>query len=48
MIDKFNPEIRVDPQNRCAAMQFYNDRLAILPLKQDSGVQVADADDTTR
>ncbi|KAJ3160953.1 Cleavage and polyadenylation specificity factor subunit 1 [Geranomyces michiganensis] len=41
----FAPEIRVDPQNRCAIMQFYNDRLAILPSKQDTGVQIMDSDD---
>ncbi|KAI9088335.1 CPSF A subunit region-domain-containing protein [Phlyctochytrium arcticum] len=32
---KFRPDIRVDPQNRCAVMQFYNDRLAILPFKME-------------
>ncbi|KAJ1548749.1 Cleavage and polyadenylation specificity factor subunit 1 [Nowakowskiella sp. JEL0078] len=30
------PEIRMDPQNRCAALQFYQDKLAILPFKQES------------
>ncbi|TPX54847.1 hypothetical protein PhCBS80983_g05700 [Powellomyces hirtus] len=45
--DKFIPEIRVDPQNRCAIMQFYSDRLAVLPLKQDTTVQVTEADDAT-
>ncbi|KAJ3013404.1 Cleavage and polyadenylation specificity factor subunit 1 [Thoreauomyces humboldtii] len=45
--DKFIPEIRVDPQNRCAIMQFYSDRLAILPLKQDGAVQVTELDDAT-
>ncbi|KNC97783.1 cleavage/polyadenylation factor CFT1 [Spizellomyces punctatus DAOM BR117] len=45
--NKFKPEIRIDPENRCAVLRFYNDRLAILPFKQDTGVQVNDADDTS-
>ncbi|KAI8825062.1 CPSF A subunit region-domain-containing protein [Fimicolochytrium jonesii] len=44
-VEKFCPEIRVDPQNRCAILQFYSDRLAILPLKQDTTVQVMETDD---
>ncbi|KAJ3154030.1 Cleavage and polyadenylation specificity factor subunit 1 [Geranomyces variabilis] len=43
----FTPVIRTDPQNRCAIMQFYSDRLAVLPLKQDTGVQITDLDDVT-
>ncbi|KAJ3100898.1 Cleavage and polyadenylation specificity factor subunit 1 [Phlyctochytrium planicorne] len=40
------PEVRVDPQFRCAAMTFYGDKVAILPFKQDGGVQ-AEGDDAT-
>ncbi|RKO91040.1 hypothetical protein BDK51DRAFT_51243 [Blyttiomyces helicus] len=46
LTDKWIPEIRVDPQNRCAVLNFYNDRLAILPFKQDGGV--VDVDEATR
>ncbi|KAI8813010.1 CPSF A subunit region-domain-containing protein, partial [Cladochytrium replicatum] len=35
--DRWIPEIRVDPQSRCAIMNFYNDRFAIIPMKQDLG-----------
>ena len=37
-VDKLPPKVYVDPQNRCATLWFYNDRLAILPFKQDSGM----------
>lgn len=30
------PEIQVDSQHQCVLMNFYNDRFAILPLRQDS------------
>ncbi|KAJ3119852.1 Cleavage and polyadenylation specificity factor subunit 1 [Nowakowskiella sp. JEL0407] len=36
-ISEFSPpEIRLDPQQRCAALHFYHDKLAILPFKQDT------------
>ncbi|KAJ3087269.1 Cleavage and polyadenylation specificity factor subunit 1 [Quaeritorhiza haematococci] len=38
LTDKWIPTIRVDPQFRCATLSFYNDRLAVLPFKQDAGV----------
>jgi len=36
-----NPEIRVDPLNRCAALKFYFDQIAILPFKQEVAGGVA-------
>ncbi|OUM57544.1 hypothetical protein PIROE2DRAFT_17448 [Piromyces sp. E2] len=35
------PEIRVDPLNRCAALKFYYDQIAILPFKQEVAGGVA-------
>ncbi|KAJ3417096.1 Cleavage and polyadenylation specificity factor subunit 1 [Chytridiales sp. JEL 0842] len=35
LTDKGVPQVRVDPQYRCASLNFFNDRLAILPFKQD-------------
>ncbi|KAJ3215584.1 Cleavage and polyadenylation specificity factor subunit 1 [Dinochytrium kinnereticum] len=46
MTDKSIPEVRMDPQFRCGALSFYGDRLAILPFKQDAGMQ-AEVDDAT-
>ncbi|KAI8851683.1 CPSF A subunit region-domain-containing protein [Chytridium lagenaria] len=46
MTDKSIPEVRMDPQFRCSALCFYGERLAILPFKQDGGMQ-AEADDAT-
>ncbi|KAJ3141416.1 Cleavage and polyadenylation specificity factor subunit 1 [Physocladia obscura] len=40
--EKSPPELRVDPQSRCAALSFYGDRMAILPFRQDVS---ADPDD---
>lgn len=28
------PKIRADPSNRCAVMQIYGDKLAVIPFKQ--------------
>ncbi|KAJ3040299.1 Cleavage and polyadenylation specificity factor subunit 1 [Rhizophlyctis rosea] len=47
LTDKWIPVIHTDPQNRCAALNFYNDRLAILPFKQEGDFANVDADDTT-
>ncbi|KAJ3275698.1 Cleavage and polyadenylation specificity factor subunit 1 [Borealophlyctis nickersoniae] len=47
MTDKWMPEIRVDPQFRCAVLNFYGDRLALLPFKQEGGLVNTDVDETT-
>ncbi|KAJ3403781.1 Cleavage and polyadenylation specificity factor subunit 1 [Chytriomyces hyalinus] len=41
-VEKAPPELRVDPQSRCAALSFYGDRMAILPFRHDVA---HDADD---
>eukprot|EP00842_Homolaphlyctis_polyrhiza_P002399 jgi/Hompol1/315/HPOL_002464-RA len=45
--DRGPPEIRVDPLGRCAAMRFYDDRLAILPFKQEDPTANPDPSDPT-
>ncbi|KAJ3329950.1 Cleavage and polyadenylation specificity factor subunit 1 [Blyttiomyces sp. JEL0837] len=35
MVERRSPEIRSDPDSRCVALNFYGDRMAILPFKQD-------------
>ncbi|KAI9205850.1 CPSF A subunit region-domain-containing protein [Polychytrium aggregatum] len=47
LTDKWVPEIRVDPEHRCAVLNFYNDRLAILPLRND-GANTDDLDPTSK
>ncbi|KAJ3211452.1 Cleavage and polyadenylation specificity factor subunit 1 [Entophlyctis luteolus] len=34
-VERHPPELRVDPQSRCAALYFFGDRMAILPFRQD-------------
>ncbi|KAJ1332862.1 hypothetical protein BSLG_008489 [Batrachochytrium salamandrivorans] len=46
-IDRPPPDIRVDPQGRCAAMRIYGDKLAILPFKHDGASLHADLNDTS-
>ncbi|KAL2918252.1 mRNA cleavage and polyadenylation factor subunit [Polyrhizophydium stewartii] len=43
--DRPPPEIRVDPQGRCAAMRFYGDKLAILPFRQEGALAATDPSD---
>ncbi|TPX33999.1 2-dehydropantoate 2-reductase [Synchytrium microbalum] len=45
ILERPDPEIRMDPQFRCAIMSFYGDKLAILPFKTDtSGATENDVD----
>ncbi|TPX40593.1 hypothetical protein SeMB42_g03452 [Synchytrium endobioticum] len=45
ILDLPDPEIRLDPQFRCAIMLFYGEKLAILPFKTDlSGANEPDLD----
>ncbi|KAI8084961.1 CPSF A subunit region-domain-containing protein [Halteromyces radiatus] len=45
----FTPSLHVDPQQRCAILNFYNDKVAVLPFRQadqlDTGGQDYDEDD---
>ena len=45
-MDRALPQIRMDPQSRCAAMRVYNDNLAILPFKQqDTSIAAVNNDE---
>lgn len=32
--NSYPPEVHIDPQQRCAVLNFYSDKIAILPFRQ--------------
>ena len=38
------PSVHVDPQQRCAVLNFYNDKLAVLPFRQSDHLDDDDDD----
>ncbi|RUS19169.1 hypothetical protein BC937DRAFT_87899 [Endogone sp. FLAS-F59071] len=40
LTNPYNPEIHIDPQQRCAILHFYGDKIAVLPFRQEEIVGV--------
>jgi cleavage and polyadenylation specificity factor subunit 1 len=41
LTNPYNPEIHIDPQQRCAILHFYADKLAVLPFRQSEMIGIA-------
>ncbi|KAG2188997.1 hypothetical protein INT44_004139 [Umbelopsis vinacea] len=39
--NSYPPEVHIDPQQRCAVLNFYSDKMAILPFRQSENVEDA-------
>ncbi|KAM3586172.1 mRNA cleavage and polyadenylation factor subunit [Umbelopsis sp. WA50703] len=37
LFNAYPPEVHIDPQQRCAVLNFYSDKIAILPFRQSDG-----------
>lgn len=37
----YPPEVHIDPQQRCAVLNFYSDKMAILPFRQSESIEDA-------
>ncbi|KAI9307983.1 CPSF A subunit region-domain-containing protein [Cunninghamella echinulata] len=40
----YTPSLRIDPQQRCAVLNFYNDKLAVLPFRQEDQLDMSGQD----
>lgn len=45
-VDRITPEIVVEPQSTCSIMNFYTDKLAVIPFRGDPLAQITDKVDS--